>query len=185
MNNENLKEHITILGLKLANAYRANFKEEVINHLYSKPVCLDETKIDITKFFDKEDWQYLDYKEKIKWMIDENTFVIFNLKGEISEYIIDNKKDTCSNFTIMQIIPVLVHKGKNIDLNHLIKKIRELYITSYIYNIAFQELCRTLNTSYPIVIAGMFRNAYFNILEFKNYNYVQEFLLENRQSLTK
>ena len=185
MNNENLKEHITILGLKLANAYRVNFKEEVINHLYSKPVCLDETKIDITKFFDKEDWQYLDYKEKIKWMIDENTFIIFNLKGEISEYIIDNKKDTCSNFTIMQIIPVLVHKGKNIDLNHLIKKIRELYITSYIYNVAFQELCHTLNTSYPIVIAGMFRNAYFNILEFKNYNYVQEFLLENRQSLTK
>ena len=84
MNNENLKEHITILGLKLANAYRVNFKEEVINHLYSKPVCLDETKIDITKFFDKEDWQYLDYKEKIKWMIDENTFIIFNLKVKLA-----------------------------------------------------------------------------------------------------
>lgn len=170
-------EYFTNLSIALANVYYNFFSKEKIESLYEQLLSLENTKLNLTTYFnDPTLLTYLQFNETIKYQVNENTYIIFALNGQVKEFVINGEKQPILNLDILHAIQFLEFKKMSIDYSKLMKELRQLLLTSYIYSNAFHELEKIKMDKMDIIRAGMFKNAYYNIITLKDQSYLKQLI---------
>ncbi len=170
-------EYFTNLSIALANVYYNFFSKEKIESLYEQLLSLENTKLNLTTYFnDPTLLTYLQFNETIKYQVNENTYIIFALNGVVKEFVINDEKQPILNLDILHAIQFLEFKKMSIDYSKLMKELRQLLLTSYIYSNAFHELEKIKMDKMDIIRAGMFKNAYYNIITLKDQSYLKQLI---------
>lgn len=170
-------EYFTNLSIALANVYYNFFSKEKIESLYEQLLSLENTKLNLTTYFnDPTLLTYLQFNETIKYQVNENTYIIFALNGQVKEFVINGEKQPILNLDILHAIQFLEFKKMSIDYSKLMKELRQLLLTSYIYSNAFHELEKIKTDKMDIIRAGMFKNAYYNIIALKDQSYLKQLI---------
>lgn len=170
-------EYFTNLSIALANVYYNFFSKEKIESLYEQLLSLENTKLNLTTYFnDPTLLTYLQFNETIKYQVNENTYIIFALNGVVKEFVINDEKQPILNLDILHAIQFLEFKKMSIDYSKLMKELRQLLLTSYIYSNAFHELEKIKTDKMDIIRAGMFKNAYYNIITLKDQSYLKQLI---------
>ena len=170
-------EYFTNLSIALAKIYYNFFSKEKIESLYEQLLSLENTKLNLTTYFnDPTLLTYLQFNETIKYQVNENTYIIFALNGVVKEFVINDEKQPILNLDILHAIQFLEFKKMSIDYSKLMKELRQLLLTSYIYSNAFHELEKIKTDKMDIIRAGMFKNAYYNIIALKDQSYLKQLI---------
>ena len=170
-------EYFTNLSIALANIYYNFFSKEKIESLYEQLLSLENTKLNLTTYFnDPTLLTYLQFNETIKYQVNENTYIIFALNGVVKEFVINDEKQPILNLDILHAIQFLEFTKMSIDYSKLMKELRQLLLTSYIYSNAFHELEKIKTDKMDIIRAGMFKNAYYNIIALKDQSYLKQLI---------
>ena len=158
-----------ILANKLAKSYHEYFTEEKIQELFNSTFFLEASRLPLEKF-DPNERKYLIYPEKIKIELNDASFEV-NLQNQVEKLNISG----CSINDHMQELPQVLSLLRNLNI-----KIEEaawneelfnINLTSLIYQYAFLNLKENVKTTIDSVQAGMFKNAYYNIIELKLLKY--------------
>ena len=170
-------EYFTNLSIALANVYYNFFSKEKIESLYEQLLSLENTKLNLTTYFnDPTLLTYLQFNETIKYQVNENTYIIFALNGVVKEFAINDEKQPILNLDILHAIQILEFKKLVIDDSKLIKELQKLALTSHIYSYAYHELEKIKIDKMDIIRAGMFKNAYYNIIALKGQSYLKQLI---------
>lgn len=170
-------EYFTNLGSTLAKVYYDFFSKERIENLYSEMFSLNITKLNLASYFSTSDnLIYLEFDETIKFEVNENMYILFTLNGQVKEFVINGEKQHIVNLDILHAIQILEFKKTLIDYSKLIKELQKLVLTSYIYSYAYSELEKIKIDKMDTFRAGMFKNAYFNIIALKDQNYIKQLI---------
>ena len=162
------------LGNSLKEAYCSYFQNDKIEELYKQALCLSKTQIELTTYFKrKEELDYLSFDEKIRFNIDEYTYIIFSLNGFLQEFVINGEKQNLFDLNLLQALEILRLRNIPIDLTGLLAQLQQLTLISYVYNYAYSGLEEQIKDRMDIIRAGMFKNAYYNILALKDQNYIK------------
>lgn len=180
------KEEIMNLGNALGDAYSTYFQNEKIEELYKQALCLSKTKIELTSFFkQREELDYLTFDERIRFSIDEQTYIIFSLNGYVQEFVIGGEKQFLTNLDILHAIEILRLRNIPINLTYLFMKLKQLNLISFVYNYAYAKLTQKNSDQMDIIRAGMFKNAYYNILALKDQEYIKALIGSPFQTKTR
>ena len=136
-------------------------------------------------FFDPKDVAYLQFSELQKLIINENTYIIFDLKGQVKEFVIEKEMQHALNLNLLNALQILELRSIPINLNELAKEMQKLIVTSLVYNYAFQKLKENSKDKLDIMRAGMFKNAYYNIIGLNSQEYCKKFLNMSLQAPTR
>lgn len=170
-------EYFINLGSTLAKSYYNFFSKERIEALYSEMLSLENTRINLPSFFSTPNTlTYLKFDEAIKLNINENTYILFALNGQVIEFVINGEKQHITNLDILHAIQILELKRIPIDYSNLIGELEKLALTSHIYSYAYHELEKIKMDKMDIIRAGMFKNAYYNIIALKDQNYLKQLM---------
>lgn len=164
MNNEN---YYIDLGKRVAASYQKEFTASIINHMECiHGSTIHNTRLNIQNFpiFDQK---FLTFHDEYKLYLNQNSYVIVNLKGEVVELVINHKQVLLSkvlyfedlNDYLKNKIKVTIHQDFRWDL----------FIPSLIYQYAYLLLEKNAIQDIDYARAGMFKNAYFDILEISKY----------------
>lgn len=180
------KEYFLELGNHLADTYESYFTDTQIEKLYNPTLSLEATKLYLPRyFFDPKDLAYLQFSELQKLIINENTYIIFDLKGQVKEFVIEKEMQHALNLNLLNALQILELRSIPINLNELAKEMQKLIVTSLVYNYAFQKLKENSKDKLDIMRAGMFKNAYYNIIGLNSQEYCKKFLNMPLQAPTR
>ena len=167
------KEDLMDLGSTLGDAYADFFKDERIEDLYKQILSLSKTQINLATYFKhKEGVEYLFFEETIKFIVNEQTYIVFSLNGNVQEFVIEGSKQHLTNLNILPALEILMLKNISVDITPLLTKLQQLILTSHIYNYALNKLEQQISNKMDVIRAGMFKNAYYNIIALKNQEYI-------------
>lgn len=167
------KEDLMDLGSTLGDAYADFFKDERIEDLYKQILSLSKTQINLATYFKhKEGVEYLFFEETIKFIVNEQTYIVFSLNGNVQEFVIEGSKQHLTNLNILPALEILMLKNISVDITPLLTKLQQLILTSHIYNYALNKLEQQISNKMDVIRVGMFKNAYYNIIALKNQEYI-------------
>ena len=169
------------LADKLARLYSEYFTEEKILNLFNSSFFLSSSRLPLDKF-SSEEKKYLIYKEKIKVEVMNANFEI-NLQNQVENLKI---KD-CLISNLQQELPQVLNllQSLNIKIEDLSfnEDLFRLSLSSLIYQFAYIRLKEQVHTTIDSVRTGMFKNAYYNIIELKLLKYFPHNLLAEKANL--
>lgn len=160
------EEYFINLATDLANLYIKEFSNKKIQNTF-KSVTLEATKVDITKLNDPKKIFYLNVSNDNVVFLASDISITFNLKMEVLKTIINNEIAQLANTSFLEALSYLKDTELEIDLNALQEKITLLNLQSLIYSYTFGLLQVKSRKKRTLARAGMFRNAYFEIIEFR------------------
>lgn len=160
------EEYFINLATDLANLYIKEFSNKKIQNTF-KSVTLEATKVDITKLNDPKKIFYLNVSNDNVVFLASDISITFNLKMEVLKTIINNEIAPIANTSFLDALSYLKDTELEIDLNALQEKITLLNLQSLIYSYTFGLLQVKSRKKRTLARAGMFRNAYFEIIEFR------------------
>lgn len=172
------------VALVLAKTYYNYFTLELINDFFNNINSIstkNATKLPLDKFVFKESYiNYLEYSELIT--LKGKTFLIkFNLKGQVQEFYINNISVISNNIDILDALQILTEKNLSINYEKIYNYFHELYIISLIYNYAYETLKNKAKSETDYIRAGMFKNAYYNIIDLINQNWLKNLMNLNAE----
>ena len=167
------------LADKLATTYYEYFTEEKIQELFNSSFYLNSSKIPLGKF-DLEERKYLVYKEKIKIELNGADFEV-NLQNQVEKLNIHGCAIDDPVQDLPQVLSILQSLNIKIEEMSWNEDLSRLYLSSLIYQYAYLQLKENVKTSIDSIRTGMFKNAYYNIIELKLLKYFpnMEFEAEN------
>ncbi len=160
------EEYFINLATDLANLYIKEFSNKKIQNTF-KSVTLEATKVDITKLNDPKKIFYLNVSNDNVVFLASDISITFNLKMEVLKTVINNEIAPIANTSFLEALSYLKDTELEIDLNALQEKITLLNLQSLIYSYTFGLLQVKSRKKRTLARAGMFRNAYFEIIEFR------------------
>ncbi len=160
------EEYFINLATDLANLYIKEFSNKKIQNMF-KSVTLEATKVDITKLNDPKKIFYLNVSNDNVVFLASDISITFNLKMEVLKTVINNEIAQLANTSFLEALSYLKDTELEIDLNALQEKITLLNLQSLIYSYTFGLLQVKSRKKRTLARAGMFRNAYFEIIEFR------------------
>lgn len=160
------EEYFINLATDLANLYIKEFSNKKIQNMF-KSVTLEATKVDITKLNDPKKIFYLNVSNDNVVFLASDISITFNLKMEVLKTVINNEIAPIANTSFLEALSYLKDTELEIDLNALQEKITLLNLQSLIYSYTFGLLQVKSRKKRTLARAGMFRNAYFEIIEFR------------------
>lgn len=160
------EEYFINLATDLANLYIKEFSNKKIQNMF-KSVTLEATKVDITKLNDPKKIFYLNVSNDNVVFLASDISITFNLKMEVLKTVINNEIAQLANTSFLEVLSYLRDTELEIDLNALQEKITLLNLQSLIYSYTFGLLQVKSRKKRTLARAGMFRNAYFEIIEFR------------------
>lgn len=160
------EEYFINLATDLANLYIKEFSNKKIQNTF-KSVTLEATKVDITKLNDPKKIFYLNVSNDNVVFLASDISITFNLKMEVLKTVINNEIAQLANTSFLEVLSYLKDTELEIDLNALQEKITLLNLQSLIYSYTFGLLQVKSRKKRTLARAGMFRNAYFEIIEFR------------------
>ncbi len=160
------EEYFINLATDLANLYIKEFSNKKIQNTF-KSVTLEATKVDITKLNDPKKIFYLNVSNDNVVFLASDISITFNLKMEVLKTVINNEIAPIANTSFLEALSYLKDTELEIDLNTLQEKITLLNLQSLIYSYTFGLLQVKSRKKRTLARAGMFRNAYFEIIEFR------------------
>lgn len=160
------EEYFINLATDLANLYIKEFSNKKIQNTF-KSVTLEATKVDITKLNDPKKIFYLNVSNDNVVFLASDISITFNLKMEVLKTVINNEIAQLANTSFLEALSYLKDTELEIDLNALQEKITLLNLQSLIYSYTFGLLQVKSRKKRTLARAGMFRNAYFEIIEFR------------------
>lgn len=179
MNIENNKKELIEYGLlkgnkdfylkiaqTLAKTYYNYFSAELIDKILKMRPLLEETMLPLDKFvFNVSYIDYLKYSELIRFKMLPDSYIIFNLKGQVKEFVINNSKIYINDIDIIQALQISQEKELSINYSKFYNYMQKMKLISLIYNYAYLILKECAKTELDFARAGMFKNAYYNIIE--------------------
>lgn len=170
---ESIKINLLYLAEKLAKEYINYFSSLKIKKLkYNKLDTFKTTRLDIIshKSFSEEEKEILKFQDKHRFTINRNSYMIINLKGYIIKFIWNNKELIYDHVLTLQELLSNSEIQNSIKINkELINHYHEsLYLKSLIYAYAYNILIASAKNDIDYARAGMFKNAYFDIIEYQN-----------------
>jgi len=165
---------LKLIATKFVIEYKKYFSLAKLNRLnFNKLDTFNETKLDLTKntVLSVAEKKILNFNDIHKLNYDHYTYLLVNLKEEVKKLIINSKQiNLIYNFNIYDITEFIKENyGIKLDLNEHEEYKKELYIKSLVYNYAYLLLFNGSKKEHDYVVAGMFKNAYFNIISiYKN-----------------
>lgn len=158
-------DYFVCLAQKLALEYEKYFNDKRIEELLVTNFFLEQSKLDlIMSCFDSKESFYLQFDELIHFFLSDRIFLTFNLKGEVTEFIVDNQKIEVQYLNLGQALEMIMQLVPDLDLSHVSRKLESIYLTSFIYQAAFLYLKEKVNSKISVARAGMFQNAYYHII---------------------
>ena len=162
------------LASNLAKMYYNFFSNERIESLYSNLLSLENTKLSLDEILNFPNHVYLLFDEIIRFDISDNTYILFALNGEVKEFVVHGENQHTANVSILQAMQILECKNIILDYSNLRERLQQLVLTSHIYSYAYHELEKIKTEKMDIIRAGMFKNAYYNIIALKEQNYIKK-----------
>lgn len=155
------KDYFLKLGNRLSNLYLNNFKSKK-NNINFRDLRLEDTILELEKYIIvPRDYYYLKFEMINKLKLAPRSCIEFDLKGLVTSlWIRGVEKKVPYGTTLEEILSFVKDKYhfKELDVN--VKMVYDkLYLTSLIYNYAFKKI-----EEKDAFIAGMFRNAYYDLL---------------------
>ena len=160
---------LKLLATKLAVEYKRYFTPSKLYRMnFNKLDTFNDTKLDLTKntTLTIAEKKILNFNDIHKLNYDHYTYLLVNLKEAVKKLIINSKQiNLMYNFNIYDITKFIKENyGIILELNEYEEYKKELYIKSLVYNYTYLLLFNGSKKEHDYVIAGMFKNAYFDII---------------------
>lgn len=166
------ENYFILLSMKLANAYYNYFNHDKIDELFSEGVFLESTKLDLNLFFqDEKELSYLKYPEKLMVNLGLNSYMIINLENQVEELWVKNRKINKNKMELQEILSTLKQLKLPINDSNFHQVLENIHLSSLIYQYAYLLIKAKINSQLDFARAGMFKNAYYHIIELKLPNY--------------
>lgn len=155
----------------LANLYDKNFSNSKLKKIFhssnNRENSIKDMRLDLTSLnLPLNSERYLEFPEKFTLKFDDSSYIIINLKGLVEEFIIDGHPTYFRHqLNISEAYELLDTGSYNYDKNSYFEFLYSLYTTSLIYKYAYLTLESQARDKNSYTKAGMFKNAYFDIIE--------------------
>lgn len=167
-----LNTNLLSLAKRIASTYIKHFTKVRIEQLdFSKIDTKKATRLNLNYQldFNKGEKELLSFSEEIKIQINEESFFVVDLKGYVIKFVWNNEEMLFHH--IQNINDFLTNMEDQMDVEeikrYLKKQEEELYIKSLIYKYAYILLEEQAKSNIDYARAGMFKNAYFDIIEYQ------------------
>ncbi|MBE6154179.1 MAG: hypothetical protein E7163_01205 [Firmicutes bacterium] len=166
---EKLGIDLKLLAYKFALEYKKYFSWAKLKRMdFNKLDTFKDTRLDLTKnhTLTVAEKKILAFNDVYHLNYDAYTYIAINLKEEVKEIVINSKpKKIICHLDIYNLIENIKEEyGLKIYLEGYLEYRKELYVKSLIYNYIYCLLLKDSATEYDYAVAGMFKNAYFDII---------------------
>ena len=166
---EKIEIDLIKIGEFIAKEYRAFYSAKVIDNMNFSfmdtrkttrlnPVLLGNLKEEERKFVIIDDRYTINVADKID--------VVVNSKGYVLKLIDKGNIEVFSTLkTLEEVLYQLHNKKVIINYHNIDKYYEEIYIKSLLFNYAYSIIASSIISETDSIRAGMFKNAYFDILQ--------------------
>ena len=182
INNSNYFLHLAEI---LVNYYKNIFSKSKVKKILLNSGCressLDDMRVNLTDLpLSISDKKYLEFAESFRINLDEKSYIIIDLKGLVKQAVFGGENEYFAvSLSVLELYELLGALSYDFNRNGYFEFLKSLEVTSLIYRYAYLSLENESSEKIEITRAGMFRNAYFDIIE------LSEFLLKNNYSSSR
>lgn len=116
--------------------------------------------------FTKEELELLNFEDKKRFNINDNSYFIIDLKGYVKEVVLNNRKQYFFRvITLDEMLDYIENKIGQFNRKIIDNYKENLYLKSLLYKYAYILLEEDIKDSTDMTLVGMFKNAYFDIIE--------------------
>jgi len=157
------------LANTLANYYDNSFPNKKLKSLFQSSNSSDDSiknmRVDLANL-PLSNKEHLEFSDKFILKLDDSSYIVINLKGITEEVVLNGERVYFNHrLNVSEIYELLDAVPYTYDKNSYFDFLYSLYITSLIYKYAYFILESKATDKNGYTKAGMFKNAYFDIIE--------------------
>lgn len=157
------------LANTLANYYDNSFPNKKLKSLFQSSNSSDDSiknmRVDLANL-PLSNKEHLEFSDKFILKLDDSSYVVINLKGITEEVVLNGERIYFNHqLNVSEIYELLDAVPYTYDKNSYFDFLYSLYITSLIYKYSYFILESKATDKNGYTKAGMFKNAYFDIIE--------------------
>jgi len=157
------------LANTLANYYDNSFPNKKLKSLFQSSNSSDDSiknmRVDLANL-PLSNKEHLEFSDKFILKLDDSSYIVINLKGITEEVVLNGERIYFNHqLNVSEIYELLDAVPYTYDKNSYFDFLYSLYITSLIYKYAYFILESKATDKNGYTKAGMFKNAYFDIIE--------------------
>lgn len=167
------KEYFIVLTSQLASSYYKYFtKGRIMKTL--KGGNYNSTIMPLTSIsnLDYKSAYYLNYQEHYTLNIDQSSYIVFDLKGMVKKVVINHQKQFLPLIPLEEVLEILKKNKIEVDREEIESFKESIYLKSLIYSYATELLVTKYTDTERLTRAGMFQNAYHNLITFQSSSFL-------------